>query len=86
MTTGPDNEIIQEIDCIEAIDQLYAYLDGEINNSVTIEKVERHIRHCDSCFTRSQLENELTKRIKKAAEKQVPESFKNRLHKLMDSF
>ena len=81
-----DNEIIEEIDCIEAIDQLYAYLDGEINNSQTIEKVERHIKHCQSCFTRSQLENELTNRIKKAAEKQAPESFKNRLNKLMESF
>ena len=86
MTTGPDNEVIEEINCIEAIDQLYAYLDGEINDSQTIKKVEHHIRHCHSCFTRSQLENELTNRIKKSAEKQAPESFKNRLHKLMENF
>ena len=86
MASDPESKIIEDIDCIEAIDQLYAYLDGEISDSQTIEKVERHMKHCHSCLNRSQLENELTNRIKKAAEKQAPEAFKSRLHKLVDSF
>lgn len=86
MTHDHDKGTTREIDCIEAIDMLYAYLDAEIEDTTAAEELEQHIEHCHSCFTRSQLERELTKRMKKSASKQAPESLKNRLHKLMDSF
>jgi len=86
MTTDHDRKNVDNIDCIEAIDKLYAYLDGEIEDSETIDKVEEHLKHCNSCFTRSQLERELTKRMKKAAKKPAPESLQKRLHKLIDDF
>jgi anti-sigma factor (TIGR02949 family) len=86
MTSDHEKGNTREIDCIEAIDMLYAYLDGEIEDAVAIEELEQHIEHCHSCFTRSQLEKELTKRMKNSASKRAPESLKDRLHKLMDSF
>ena len=85
MTTESDNDNIRDIDCIEAIDQLYAYLDGEVDDARRTEEIEHHIKHCHSCFTRSQLERELTKRMKKAARKPAPETLKKRLNKLMDN-
>ncbi len=86
MTTDHDKEIIDDIGCIEAIDKLYAYLDGEIDNIETVDKLERHLEHCHSCFTRSQLESELTKRMKRAFKKPAPRSLQKRLHKLIDTF
>ena len=86
MTSNHEKGNMREIDCIEAIDMLYVYLDGEIEDKIAVEELEQHIEHCHSCYTRSQLENELTKRMKKSASKQAPDSLKNRLNKLMDSF
>jgi anti-sigma factor (TIGR02949 family) len=79
-----DENEIEDIDCTEAIDQLYAYLDGEINDDESIEKVEHHLQHCHSCFTRSQLEGLLTERMRLAASKQAPDSLQDRVRKLID--
>jgi len=86
MTKDNDIHDIEDIDCTEAIDKLYAYLDGEIDDAEVINRLEHHLEHCHSCFTRSQVETVLTDRMKAAAEKQTPESLKNRLRDMIDRF
>jgi len=86
MTNDSDNKLIDDVGCIEAIDKLYAYLDGEIDKPGTIGKLEHHLQHCHACFTRSQLETELTKRMKKAAKTPAPGSLKKRLDELIGGF
>ncbi|MGW8248904.1 MAG: zf-HC2 domain-containing protein [Acidiferrobacterales bacterium] len=75
-----------EIDCLEAIDSLYAYLDGELKDEDSIRKFKQHLAHCRSCYSRSELESELNQRIKSSGKKATPDSLNNRLRKLIDDF
>lgn len=86
MTTDKDRKNVENIDCTEAIDKLYAYLDGEVDDADSINKLEHHLEHCHSCFTRSQVESALSARIKKAAIKHAPESLQERLRVMIDKF
>lgn len=76
---------IEEIECLEAIDSLYAYLDGELNDENTLEKFKHHLTHCNSCQTRSEMEGIISERIKTAGKEKTPGSLKNRLHELMNN-
>ena len=76
---------IKEIDCLEAIDNLYSYLDGELNDATTLSEFKNHLEHCHSCYTRSELEKELNERIKQSGQEQAPESLQKRLRNLMDN-
>lgn len=86
MKNGNDNKQIEEIDCTEAIGQLYAYLDNEIDNKESLEKLENHMKHCKSCFTRSEVETALSGRIQQAVKTNAPASLQNRLRDLIDKF
>ena len=85
MTTDKHDDF-EDIDCTEAIDQLYAYLDGEIDDRESITRLEHHLDHCHSCFTRSQLEGALTERIRDAARERTPQDVQQRLKSLIDKF
>lgn len=76
-----------EIDCTIAIEQLYAYLDNELEDEDE-KKFEQHLDHCRSCFSRIELETALSKRMKQAtaASDDVPESLKHRIQSLIDDF
>ena len=81
--SNDDKSNIEEIDCLEAIELLYAYLDGELDGN-DLAKFEYHMGHCRSCYSRSELEGALNKRIQKSANGQAPESLQNRLRDLID--
>jgi anti-sigma factor (TIGR02949 family) len=84
MTNEPDNPEVNEIDCLEAFDHLYAYLNNEITDPVDLVNIEHHLSHCKSCFSRAQMERELNQRISEAGKSDIPASLTNRLNKLMD--
>lgn len=86
MSNTTDNKEIEEIECLEAIDSLYAYLDGELNDEETLAKFSQHLNHCHSCFTRSELEGVISERIKSSGKSKTPESLENRLKNLLDDF
>lgn len=74
---------VDEIDCLQAIELLYAYLDGELDN-IELEQFEHHLGHCKSCYSRSELETALNKRIKESSAEKVPETLQNRLKDIID--
>ncbi|MGD8617977.1 MAG: zf-HC2 domain-containing protein [Gammaproteobacteria bacterium] len=84
MTGKKSDSTIQEIDCLEAIDNLYAYLDGELQDREIIARFEAHLDHCHTCYSRAEMEKALNNRMVAAAESEVPESLRNRLHDLID--
>lgn len=86
MTDEKHHHDHDEIDCTIAIEQLYAYLDGELKDEKTISKFEDHIHHCRSCLSRLELESALNKRLKKPEKDEVPETLQNRLKHLIDNF
>ena len=86
MSSKQDKTDIEEIDCLEAIDNLYAYLDGELKDEESILKFKQHLAHCRSCYSRSELEGELNQRIKISGKDATPASLQNRLRKLIKDF
>ena len=77
-----------DIGCLEAIEGLYAWLDKEIDDEDSIREIEEHIRHCQSCYSRAEMEKVLTERIRKSAraDESGPDldALKNRVHKLLE--
>ena len=84
--SDPRDDIPDEIGCLEAIESLYAYLDGEIRDREKLARIEHHLGHCRSCYSRKQLESLLTQRLKATAESAAPAELKDRLHALMEKF
>lgn len=74
---------IDEIDCTQAIELLYAYLDSELDDT-ELEQFEHHLGHCKSCYSRSELETALNKRIKESSADEVPETLQSRLKDIID--
>ena len=75
-----------DIGCLEAIEALYAYLDGELGDNVTIEQVEEHMQHCRSCYSRKDVERALTEHIRRAHSQTSSDTLRARLKDLMDDF
>jgi len=76
---------MEDIGCLQAIEQLYAYLDGELSQ-VEKNHFEHHMQHCRSCFSRKELEMKLTRQLKESADGEPPESLQKRLQDLIDKF
>ena len=79
-----DKTGIEEIDCLEAIGHLYAYLDGEITDQTQLAQIEQHLDHCRSCYSRAQMEKALNKRLESMSEDEAPESLQGRLRDLIE--
>ena len=86
MTNESDKHEIVDSDCLEAFDHLYAYLNGELTDKLTLTKIEHHLAHCRSCFSRAQMERELNERIKQTGQDEPPASLQKRLRDLMKDF
>lgn len=84
MTDKTYKPVANEIDCLEAFDHLYAYLNNEISDPTDLANIEHHLSHCKSCYSRAQMERELNKRMKDAGKDELPESLQSRLRGLMD--
>lgn len=84
MNDKTDKPVAIGIDCLEAFDHLYAYLNDEISNPTDLANIEHHLSHCKSCYSRAQIERELNKRMKDTGQDDLPESLQNRLNNLID--
>ena len=86
MNSESDKHDVTDADCLEVFDHLYSYLNGELDDEKMLARVEHHLNHCRSCFTRSQMERELNERIRKSGKDKMPESLQKRLRDLMQEF
>ena len=73
-----------DIGCLEAIEALYAYIDGELTDEDSIAVVEKHLGHCRSCYSRTQMEKALSEHMKKSSRSRAPEKLQKRLRDLME--
>jgi anti-sigma factor (TIGR02949 family) len=77
---------VMDDDCLDAMDHLYEYLNGEITDEETLAMMKQHLSHCHSCFSRAEFERALNERLKKSGKPTTPKSLQNRLKDLMESF
>jgi predicted anti-sigma-YlaC factor YlaD len=78
------NEKAIELDCIHALEFLYAYLDGELDDPTVLEKVEHHLGHCKSCYSRSEVELALAAYARKSQAVSPPKRLQKRLKSLLE--
>jgi anti-sigma factor (TIGR02949 family) len=84
MSDKDDKSAMHEIDCLEAIGQLYAYLDGEINDKTQKAQMEQHLAHCKSCYSRSQMEMAINTRLESMDKTDSPKSLQEKLRNVID--
>ena len=75
----------EHITCEEVIEQLFAFLDRELD-SETSERIDAHLQRCRDCFTRAEFEKRLRARVHESAEVQAPETLHRRIRKVIDDF
>jgi len=80
---GHDHSHDDDIGCLEAIEWLYAWLDGELEQA-SIAQLEKHIEHCQSCFSRREMEQALTRRIRESRGETASPELRQRLDKLLE--
>ena len=80
----PHGTKTDDIGCLEAIEALYAYLDGEIESPDELQAIEDHLGHCQSCFSRMELERTLTRHARQSAASKAPDALQERLKDLLD--
>ena len=73
------------IECDEAITKLLEYLDGELEEA-SRSQVEYHIETCRGCFSRAELERRLRRRVAATGSARAPESLRERLRHLMETY
>jgi anti-sigma factor (TIGR02949 family) len=84
MSDEKDDSEIHEIDCLEAIGHLYAYLDGEISDETRRSQIKQHLDHCKSCYSRSQMEMAINNRLQSMGKTDSPETLQERLRNVID--
>jgi mycothiol system anti-sigma-R factor len=72
-----------EHDCDEAVAQLYAFLDGELDDA-TVVKVEAHLQHCSPCLEAFDFEAELRKVIVAKCHEDVPGDLRARIMTVLE--
>lgn len=72
-----------EVDCDDAISQLYSYLDGELD-AVVVAELEAHLQRCSPCLEAYDFEAELRKVIVARCQEDVPGEVRNRIMAVLD--
>jgi anti-sigma factor (TIGR02949 family) len=84
MTHDKHDSGVEVIDCLEAMDSLYAWLDGELADQDVLARFEAHLDHCRTCYSRAEMEKELNRRIRQSGAGEAPASLQHRLRDLID--
>lgn len=74
-----------DIRCEEVIEQLFRYLDREVEEDLG-ERIHHHLERCRDCFSRAEFEKRLRDRVRDAAETKAPDRTHQRIRRILDSF
>jgi len=77
-------EFIDESDCLQAMDHLYAYLSGEVKDKETLDMMEHHLGHCKSCYSRAEIEKEINNRLQQTSPVKAPETLRKKLDDILN--
>lgn len=75
----------QRVTCEEAIHQLSAYLDQELD-SATSAAIDRHLETCRECFSRAEFEARLRARVRDAGQEKAPDRLRRRIKGVLECF
>lgn len=76
---------VQSMTCEEVIEQLFDYLDRELDHDVS-DRIDRHLERCRDCFSRAEFEKRLRAKVSEAVEVDAPDSLRRRIRRVVDEF
>lgn len=71
--------------CEEVIEQLFIYLDKELDADRSAE-IDKHLERCRDCYTRAQFERRLREKVGDAAVVKAPDRLHDRIKNLLNRF
>ena len=74
-----------DIGCEQALKRLLEFIDRELPDREH-ESVERHLRTCRSCFSRTEFESRLKQRLSALSGDDAPAKSRDRIRKLIQGF
>lgn len=75
----------RHISCEEVIEQIFVYLDGELDEARSA-LIDEHLKHCRDCFSRAEFERKLRARIRDSATVRAPDRLHRRITGLLKKF
>lgn len=75
----------ENLTCEEVIEQLFAYLDEELDGE-RLAAIDRHLERCRDCFTRAEFEKRLRARVQETGTAPAPRRLRQRLRKVLDRY
>lgn len=82
---GDPSHGVEDVSCLEVIDHMHAYLDGELG-AKTVAELEGHMQHCRACFSRAEFEKAVSEKLKREGGDETPDALKDKVNKLIDLF
>lgn len=73
------------LSCEEVIEQLFDFLDEELD-AERIAEIDRHLARCRDCFTRTQFERRLREKVSEAGKEKAPDRLHGRIKGLLNRF
>lgn len=74
-----------QLTCEEVIEQLFVFLDGELDAD-RLAAIERHLESCRDCCSRAEFERKLRAKVAEAATAQAPERLRTRVQRMLERF
>ncbi|ABI56981.1 anti-sigma factor family protein [Alkalilimnicola ehrlichii MLHE-1] len=75
----------QELSCEQVIEQLLAYLDGELGEQ-SRAAIDRHLSRCRECYSRAEFERKLREKLQEAARVPAPARLRARIDDLLNEY
>jgi mycothiol system anti-sigma-R factor len=73
--------------CLESLDQIFAYIDGQISEKEIMEEIEEHLQHCKRCWDVVDFEKRIQSFVKdQGCDEKMPNDVLNRAHNILTKF
>ena len=75
------------MNCLESLDQIFAYIDGQITEKEVKEEIEEHLEDCRRCWDVVEFEKRVQSFVKcRACEENIPEDVCERAKNILKKF
>lgn len=74
-----------DLTCEEVIEQLFEFLDKELDSARAAD-IERHMARCRDCFTRAEFERRLRAKVREAGAARAPQRLHDRIKGILDQY
>ncbi|MDQ2624057.1 MAG: mycothiol system anti-sigma-R factor [Actinomycetota bacterium] len=78
MTTHDDGAPLERVDCAQAIDQLFEFLDSEMDHERG-DLIRVHLASCESCFAEYDVVDHIKALVKRSCGERAPEELHVRI-------